>query len=110
MTRPGFDSETLMRVTGGDPTLAEELIDMLLSQLPEQHANIHRAFDEEDLKTLAVVSHTICGGAAYAGALALRCYSGELEDAANTGEKMRIGTALAKLDQEIDRLLAGCHP
>ena len=105
MIRPGFDSDTLMRITGGDLTLAEELIDMLLSELPGQRANLHRAFDEEDLKTLASVSHTMCGGAAYAGALGLKTLSRELEAAANTGEKMRIGAAMTELDQEIERLL-----
>ncbi len=103
--RPGFDSEALIRITGGNTSLAEELVNMLLNELPTRKADIHGALQEDDLDRLVAVSHTLCGGAAYCGALRLKDLSRILEEAANGGDKNRISTAVRELDTEIGHLL-----
>ena len=102
----GFDSEALIRITGGNTSLAEELIAMLLTELPAHKADLHNAHAENNLEQVATVSHTLCGGAAYCGALRLKELSGTLEHAARAGDKNRIDAALVALDTEIEQLLA----
>lgn len=79
---------------------------MLLIELPVRKADIHDALAENNLKRLAAVSHTLCGGAAYCGAIRLTDLSRKLEEATSTGDERRIGSALSELDAEIDHLLA----
>ena len=62
MSRTGFDMATLLRITGGNKSLADELIELLLSELPKHRADLNRAFAEGNLTTLAAVSHTLRGG------------------------------------------------
>lgn len=102
----GFDSEALTRITGGNTSLAEELITMLLIELPDHKADLQSAHAENNLEQVAAVSHTLCGGAAYCGALRLKELSRTLEDAARTGNENRIDTALIELETEIEQLLA----
>ena len=106
MTHPGFDTATLLRITGGNTSLAEELIGMLLHELPKHRAEIHRAYDAGDLVRLAEHAHTLYGGCAYCGALSLKSLSGALEHLAKSDAQQHIKQAIAALDTEIDRVLA----
>lgn len=107
MAHLGFDTATLLRITGGNTSLAEELVSMLLRELPTHRANIHHAYDAGDLHSIAEISHTLYGGSAYCGAMSLKSLSGKLETLAKSGKKQSIGQAIADIDAEIDRLLEG---
>ena len=78
---------------------------MLLIEFPEHKAELHSAHAENTLEQVAAVSHTLCGGAVYCGALRLKELSGTLEDAARAGDKNCIDAALVALDTVIEHLL-----
>lgn len=103
---PIEDPELRLRLAGGDRTLAEELLQMLVSELPNQRRNINQAFLEHDEERLATEVHTLCGSAAYCGVPALESASDALRRVARSGDPTTIGQRISKLNREIDRLLA----
>lgn len=107
MSRAGFDPDLLKRVTDGDRALADELVTMLIAELPQHRRDIAAAVAEADLARVARLTHKLSGGAAYCGATALKAASDALEVAASNND---VGSVLSRsehLRKEIDRLLAG---
>ena len=76
-----IDQERLIRIVGGDIALATELLEMLIAEIPCYRAELEAAVRARDMSELAKVAHTIAGGAAYCGAIALKAAAYNLEEA-----------------------------
>ncbi len=107
MSRGGFDPDLLERVTDGDRALADELVRMLTSELPQHRRDIVAAVAEADLARVAQLAHKLSGGAAYCGATGLKAASDALDVAASNNDVESVLRRSEQLGKEIDRLLAG---
>jgi HPt (histidine-containing phosphotransfer) domain-containing protein len=104
---PVIDAEQQLRFAAGDPQLAEELLDMLLSELPVRQEKIARALAAEDVDTLAAQAHKLAGGTAYCGVPALKQACDKLREvAACNADVGVIRRQVENLNAEIARLLA----
>ncbi len=103
---PAVDAKALHALTRGNSRLAQELLDMLLAELPVHRAKIHETFHLGDLGTLAVLAHTLRGAAAYCAATALQSASHDVETAAHERDDDSLAEALVVLWQQVERLLA----
>jgi two-component system sensor histidine kinase BarA len=101
---PVLDRQAALRVTGGDPAMVERLLDLLLSEVPEDRARIGDAIARSDLEEVARVAHRLAGGAAYCGALALETAARALQQAARRGAVDAVAREALALDVEMDRL------
>ena len=101
MIPDGFDRELLRRITADNEPLAEELVDMLIADLPSQRTQLLEAQTHEEL---ARVTHNLAGGAAYCGASHLKQHCIELENSLLQQGCHRDEQLQAVLD-EIDYLL-----
>lgn len=102
---PAVDEHALHKLTGGNIRLAQELLDMLLNELPAHRERIHEAYHQADMEVLAVQAHTLRGAAAYCAATALQRASETLEQASRAQDHEAVGEALAVFWQQAERLL-----
>ena len=105
-----IDWQQRLRFAAGDPQLAEELLEMLLSELPERQQKIAGALEAQDIDTIAAQAHKLAGGTAYCGVPALKQACDELRKiAAGNPDLGVIKRQVEKLNVEISRLLALLH-
>lgn len=102
---PAVDEDALHKLTGGNTRLAQELLDMLLTELPAHRKRIHEAYHQAEMDVLAVQAHTLRGAAAYCAATALQRASETLEQASRAKDYEAVGEALAMFWQQAERLL-----
>ncbi|TVP57951.1 MAG: response regulator [Halomonadaceae bacterium] len=76
---PTVDIQGALKLTGGRGDLAEEMLEMLLGQLDEDRAEIHRALAAEDQQALLERVHRLHGACRYCGVPALRYCAEALE-------------------------------
>jgi len=99
-----LDKAQALKVTGGRTDLAGELLGMLLKDLEAYRDKLQRALAEEKLETIAELAHTLAGGAAHCGALALNASAKALEDSAINGHSGQVPVHLDQMYREMERL------
>jgi len=100
-----IDPELRRRLAAGDDALAEELLGMLAEELGPRRRRLAGALAAGDLETVAREAHTLAGGAAYCGAVALKAAADALEQAARSGDCGKTSLRFARIDREVERLL-----
>jgi len=90
-----------------DAGLSEELLAMLLEELPAHREELLAAASAGDHERLRGCAHQVHGAAAYCRVEALRAAARELENALLREEPERIPALTDALVAEIDRVLAG---
>ena len=78
----------------GDPSIADEICDLFLSELGPRVDAIHTAADSEALR---IAAHTLKGSAANVGAVAISGAAAEIEQLAARGHV----AALDRLDEAV---------
>jgi two-component system, sensor histidine kinase and response regulator len=91
---------------GGDRRLYDELVDVFKSECPAMAAEMRRAIDERDIKTLASSAHTLRGSSSNLGAVAVAEAALELERLARSEELEGAGEQFKLLENEIERLFS----
>jgi HPt (histidine-containing phosphotransfer) domain-containing protein len=56
-----------VQLCGGQEAIARDIIQMLVTELPEQSRELQDALDKKNWKNLDYVSHKLAGSAAYCG-------------------------------------------
>lgn len=102
---PVYDREESIRLAGGNVRTADELLEMLLDELPERRAGLNKALSDGDLKQLGNVAHKLHGSACYCGVPALRAAVAQLERLAGTGNAEAVAAQMERVNREIERLL-----
>ncbi len=94
-----FDSEEALKLAGGNSELAEELFEMLITELPNYESNINLALEKNNIKGLKYHTHKIHGATSYCGVPKLREAASVLENKIDTNE-------LDTLQEDTEYLLA----
>ena len=100
-----FSFDDAMKLTNGNETLAVELFNMLIKELPEHRNGIQQAITCNNTEKLREVTHKLNGASRCCGTPALRNAASSLEFTINNGENDSIDMKSNQLLAEIDRLL-----
>jgi CheY-like chemotaxis protein len=101
---PARDVHRAVANAGGDAAVADELFRALLESLPEAHARILAARRDGDWDDLAVAVHKLKGSAAACATTGLLNATGLLDAAVKARDTAATDSALAGLENEIERL------
>jgi two-component system sensor histidine kinase BarA len=102
---PSWDNRAALEAAGGDINLACELVNTLVQGLPNELSDLRRCFQANDWPLLIESAHRMRGATSYCGVPALDNQLQDLERCAKSGEGDQIGRALARVEQEADRLM-----
>jgi two-component system sensor histidine kinase BarA len=102
---PVYDKELSLQLAGGKADLAEQMLGMLLEELPKlcEQANVAAAANDTDALFRSV--HKINGSTRYCGVPALGNAADQLELLIKAGNT-DITTAMQNLNDEANRLIA----
>ncbi len=100
-----FDKQQGIDLAGGNEQLANELLPMLVSELPAHRENLLTAKQAEDIDDLKKHIHKLHGGSKYCGVPALRKASADFENIIDLKKTNKIDNSLEKVIGAIDELL-----
>ncbi len=100
-----YDREAALQVTGGEPKIADEFLNMFFQQLPERSEQLRVALSQRDYEALREQAHILVGSASYCCTPALKSAAAELERAVSSGEGTEFGALVERVQQQITRLL-----
>jgi len=101
-----FDMAELVRVAGGDTTLADELAALFLGESSEHMSRISSAVNNSDGPALKFAAHALKGSAASLTARAVAVIAGRLEEIGVAGDMKAAKRAFAELENEMAALSA----
>ena len=100
---PGFDPQSGLRATGGDPHLLRELARLFLCEYPALIGDLRSAVTRGDAAAISFSAHALKGCASHFGATSLVAAALRLEQQGRSGDLLEIETRLAEFE-------AGLHP
>lgn len=100
-----IDWELSVRLAGGRPELAREMLEMLTRDLPGKLEALGRAHATGDLDGTWEVVHALRGAAAYCGVPGLHLGTRLVEEAVQTGEPALVAPEIELLLDEAEKLL-----
>ena len=98
--------QTLHEITGGDPSLLGEFIDLFLEETPPQLASIREAADQGDAHALAQVTHKLKSSSSYMGAHTMVQLCLELEALGLSETMERVPELVERLMEDYERVEA----
>lgn len=101
---PIYDKELSLQLAGGKPDLAEQLLGMLLKELPGLYEQARGAAANNDAEDLFRCVHKINGSTRYCGVPALAEAADELELEIKAGST-DITAGMQRLHEEVERLI-----
>jgi len=101
-----FSLDNARKLTNGNESLAIELFNMLIKELPGHSEGIKQAIANNDMLLLKDVTHKLNGASRCCGTPALRKAANSLEALIAGGSDEEIKASTGDLLKEIDRLLA----
>ena len=101
-----YDKNLSLELAGGNPQLAEQMLEMLCEKLPEQKTAINEAHARGDIDNLYQQVHKVTGSTRYCGVPALADASEVLDRQLKKGSTEQLEILLKNLNEEIDRLIA----
>jgi len=101
---PIIDWEQAIRVAN-NKDLAQEILFMLIKQLPKDVAMINEAYQEKNFSDLLRLVHKLHGALCYTGALRLKTIISHLETDLKKNIMDSLATLIAQLNQEANLLL-----
>lgn len=104
-TLQAIDPDLSLELAGGNQELADDLLAMLVAELPALRQNIQDAFATGDMEQLRHHAHKMNGSTRYCGVPALQATAAALETAARTGDAPAIAKTMEGVDAEVTRLL-----
>ena len=104
-TTPIYDKDLSLQLAGGKADLAEQMLSMLLKELPQLCEQANDAAASNDADTLFRSVHKINGSTRYCGVPALGKAADQLELMIKAGNS-DITEAMQRLNTEADRLIS----
>lgn len=102
---PIRDEAAALSVAAGNPSLARDLLNAFLQELPDHLATLQTFQQRGDWRGLRDAAHRLHGAAAYCGVPALKRAAHQLELTAPQGDAETSDQCLAGVRLEIQRLL-----
>lgn len=99
-----FNPQEHLQLSNNKQDLAEQLLTMLLSSLPEARANMARAWEAENYEALLDETHKLHGATRYCGVPALRESLHSLESSLKKQQRAKLPNALRQAFQQMDAL------
>lgn len=99
------DEQLALQRAGGNTELARDLYQLLQNELPEYQSRLPSLYADGDLHSLQEAVHKLNGSATYCGVPALKVAVDALESSLKRGEKQSYAEKLAKVLNEIQRVL-----
>jgi PAS domain S-box-containing protein len=100
------DMAAALERLGGDRGLYYELVDVFKKECPGVEAEIRRAIDDRDARTLERSAHTLRGSSSNLGALGVSDAALELEKLARSGKLDGTDEQFKALKKEVERLFS----
>jgi len=102
---PAYDRDLALDKVGGNAAIADELLELLIADLPDQADTLREACRRRDAESVREVAHRVHGAASCCATPALKHAANALEEAASTADSSRLAGAHEIVQQEIERLL-----
>lgn len=108
MAEPSTDLDWAesLRLAGDNPTLAEELLDMLMNNLSAEIQALQVAAAAAELGEVRERAHALHGATVYCGVPRLRLAARDVEEAAQSGQPELVRAELEQLETAATRLTA----
>ncbi len=100
-----IDIEEGIRLAGKKPELANEMLAMLIENLPKDLSELSHLFEQKDFEALLEKVHYIHGACRYCGVPALRQATMEFEILLKNGKLENLDVEFRKMSSEIESLL-----
>jgi HPt (histidine-containing phosphotransfer) domain-containing protein len=100
-----YDRELALTQVGGNPNTADELLEMMLRELPDQCLAMSKAVDAGQMDQLRAIVHRIRGAASCCGTPGVAETSSALEFAIKLGADNDVSDLLEVLLGEIESLI-----
>lgn len=101
-----FDVDVSLHLANNRPKEAQELLDILMRELPHDQQAINNAYDRHDTDALKREVHKLNGAVKYCGVPALANVVKRLETAAKADEGAGVAAGVKALNDGIDELFA----
>ncbi|MFG1488000.1 response regulator, partial [Oceanospirillum sp. HFRX-1_2] len=98
------DMEMGIRLAGGKPALAEEMLSMLMQDIPATRERLDRAFQGEDIEEMINAVHHLHGATRYCGVPRLALTTETLETQLKMHQMTAAQETLKTLYKELDKL------
>ncbi len=103
---PTLDWNLAIRLAGGKPKLAREMLSMLLEDLPGEQVQINRAYADKRFEDMEAYVHKLHGATCYCGTVELRKATQHLEKTLKTDEtRESLKEALDNFNRAVERVL-----
>jgi len=100
-----YNRQQSIELAGGNERLANELLPMLVNDLPAQHEKIQQAYAKQDMSALKTHVHKLHGGTQYCGVPALRQAAAKLEQVIDQQQQQLLERGMRQLGKQIEALL-----
>jgi two-component system sensor histidine kinase BarA len=100
-----IDSKKLLDITGGDQSLATEMLNQLCNELPQQLADIQRYIQQMDWENLKEIAHKMRGSTSSCGVPALDFSVQRFEQATGSKQAEQLLEEYKSVEREVNRLL-----
>lgn len=102
---PLIDWEQALKQAGQKKHLAEEILNILLSSLPNELVTIKQLYQAQNYQNLQKQLHHLHGGLCYSGLPRIKTVVAELETALKNNDLELLPSLLDTLDKEVQLLL-----
>lgn len=105
-TLPIIDREASLKLAGNNQALADDLLALLIKNLPADLATIQAAYTAHNEAELKKLLHKLRGGVAYCGLPRLKSILMSTEASIKDGKPENLGAQLKQLNDEVALLLS----
>ena len=98
-----------IQLCGGKESIAREIIQMLINELPQQAQDLHAALGQQNWHDMDYISHKLAGSAAYCGMELLKKYARTLNTAIRQQQWAEVNKQASALQHAITLTLAAAE-
>ncbi|WP_439510169.1 response regulator [Marinimicrobium koreense] len=99
------DIPLCLKLANHKPTLARDMLEMLVKNLGGERDAINQAFDNQDFEQLEELVHRLYGSCCYCGVPRLKRISGLLDKILQARQFDQVASPIRALDNEVDEIL-----
>ncbi|WP_024460528.1 response regulator [Marinimicrobium sp. LS-A18] len=99
------DIPLCLKLANHKPTLARDMLEMLIKNLSGERDAINQAFDNQDFEQLEELVHRLYGSCCYCGVPRLKRISGLLDKILQARQYDQVASPIKALDNEVDEIL-----
>ncbi|UZJ45779.1 response regulator [Marinimicrobium sp. C6131] len=99
------DIPLCLKLANHKPTLARDMLEMLIKNLSGERDAINQAFDSQDFEQLEELVHRLYGSCCYCGVPRLKRISGLLDKILQARQYDQVASPIKALDNEVDEIL-----